>query len=214
MNLLRRHWYDLGGALAIITLLLVYSFRAGLSEYQLLMWLNLVTLFLHQIEEYRLPGTFPGMINSAMFHSDTPDRYPLNTQTSFIVNVSIGWTLYLLAALAGSSMVWLGMASIMVSLGNIIAHTFLFNIKGKTIYNAGIATCWLLFVPCVFFFFKITSREGLAGTTDYIIGISSGILINIFGVLKPIQWLADRNTTFAFRNSQLLPKDRKGSSGS
>ncbi|HRP17208.1 MAG TPA: hypothetical protein PL128_04360, partial [Ginsengibacter sp.] len=99
MNLLRRHWYDLGGALAIITLPLVYSFRAGLSDYQLLMWLNLVTLFLHQIEEYRLPGTFPGMINSAMFHSDTPDRYPLNTQTSFIVNVSIGWTLYLLAAL-------------------------------------------------------------------------------------------------------------------
>lgn len=213
MNLLRRHWYDLGGALAIITLLLVYSFRASLSDYQLLMWLNLVTLFLHQIEEYRLPGTFPGMINSAMFHSDTPDRYPLNTQTSFIVNVSIGWTLYLLAALAGSSMVWLGMASIMVSLGNIIAHTFLFNIKGKTIYNAGLATCWLLFVPCVFFFFKIIIREGLAGTTDYIIGIPSGILINIFGVLKPIQWLADRNTTFAFRNSQLLVEDRKESPG-
>jgi len=190
--------------------ILIFLFFAchKLSNYQMLMWLNLVSLFFHQMEEYRIVGTFPGMINSVMFHSDLPDRYPLNTNTSFLINVGIGWTIYLLAALAGKQYIWLGMASILVSLGNIIAHTFIFNIRGKTFFNAGLATCWIFFVPCVFYFFKIIYRENLVTGKDFLIGVPLGIVINIAGVFKPIKWLADRNTTYIFKTNQLLPKDR------
>src|SRR5690606_22705690 len=117
----------------------VYISYPELSRYQLLMWLSLVSLFFHQMEEYRIVGTFPGMINRVMFKSNIPDRYPLNTNTSFIINVVLGWTIYLLAAIGAEQAIWLGMATILVSLANIIAHTFLFNIKGKTIFNAGLA---------------------------------------------------------------------------
>lgn len=208
MTFLRNHWYDIGGILGIITLILVF-FIPPASPYQLLMWLSLVSLFFHQLEEYRIAGTFPGMINRVMFQSERPDRYPLNANTSFVINVLIGWSLYLLAALAGERLVWLGMAALLVSLGNVIAHTFVFNLKGKTIYNAGLATSWLLFVPCIFFFFKIIHDENLVTITDYLIGIPLGLVVNIAGVLKPITWLADKNSLFVFKDRNLLPPDRR-----
>lgn len=208
MNFIRKHWFDIGGIAGIIILLILLFHYRECSNYQLLMWLSLASLFFHQAEEYRFAGTFPDMLNRVMFNSDLPDRYPLNTNTSLIINAGIGWPIYLLAALAGEQLVWLGMAAILVSVGNIIAHTFIFNIKGKTLYNAGLITCWLFFVPCVFYFFKIIHQEHLATGTDFLIGIPLGIIINIFGVLKPIQWLADRNTTFIFKPNQLLLQDR------
>ena len=77
MNFLRQHWYDLGGffALALVAFLIVGHQR--LSTYELVMWLSLLSLFLHQLEEYRIAGTFPGMVNRVLFHSDKPDRFPL-----------------------------------------------------------------------------------------------------------------------------------------
>lgn len=208
MKFLRNHWYKIGGCLGIITLVLVYVFRSEISNYQLLMWLSLISLFFHQVEEYWFPGTFPGMINRVMFKSNHPERYPLNSNTSLIINVGIAWTIYFMAALTGKKYIWLGMASMVVSLGNILAHTFLFNIKGKTWYNAGMATALLLFVPCVWTFFKIINIETLATPTDYFVGIPLGICINVAGVLKMIGWLANKDSKFIFEKRQLLREER------
>ncbi len=195
--------------MAIISLLFVSICYSALTNYQLLMWLSFVSLLFHQLEEYRFIGTFPGMVNTVMFRSDTPDRYPLNTNTALIVNVCLGWSTYLLAAIAGEKTVFLGIATIMVSIGNIIAHTIIFNLKGSTIYNAGLITSWFCLAPCVFFFFKVIHTENLAVEMDYLIGAPLGIILNVFGILKPITWLADKNTTYIFENRNLLPKDRK-----
>jgi len=88
----------------------------------------------------------------------------------------------------------LGLATILISVGNIIAHTVLFNVKGKTIYNAGMATSWFFFAPCAYFFFSIICTGHLVTTADYLIGIPLGIILNVVGVLKLIDWLADKNT--------------------
>ncbi|MGF7229933.1 HXXEE domain-containing protein [Arachidicoccus sp.] len=209
MNFLRKHWFDLGGLFAIITALGVFYFYSSMTNYQLLMWLSLVSLFLHQLEEYRIPGTFPGMVNRAMYNSDIPDRYPLNSNTSFYVNVFVGWVPYLLAAIMGEKAVWLGIATIIVSLGNTVAHTTVFNIKGKTIYNAGLATSWLLFAPCIYFFFTIIYKDNLVTLTDYLIGVPLGIILNVVGIIKLIDWLADKNTSYIFEQRNVLPQDRK-----
>ncbi len=208
MNYIRKHWFDIGGIAGLIILVVLLFEYQKLSNYQLLMWLSLISLFSHQLEEYRIAGTFPGMVNRVLFNSDLPDRYPLNSNTSLIINVFLGWSIYLFAILAGDKLIWLGMSTIFVSLGNIVAHTFVFNLKGKTLYNAGLISCWLLFAPCVFFFFKIINQEHLATRADFMIGIPLGIAINIFGVLKPIKWLANRNTRFVFEKKQLLSGDR------
>lgn len=211
MNFLRKHWYDTGTILALVIVLGVSVCYTRLSHYQLLMWLSLVSLFLHQLEEYRVVGTFPGMLNRMLFKSDLPDRYPLNTNTALIINVFLGWSIYFLAALIGEKAIWLGMVTIFISLGNIIAHTFVFNIKGKTVYNAGLATSWLFFAPCVFFFFRIIYTEHLVTFTDYLIGVPLGIAVNVLGILKLITWLADKNTRYVFEKRNLLPRDRKHS---
>ena len=122
MNLLRKHWFDLGGLFAIIAGAHVATGYKTMTTQQLILWLSLVSLFIHQLEEYRYPGYFPGMVNSAMYNSDQPDRYPLNTQTSFIVNVVMGWLAYLLAALFADQFVWLGIATVLISLGNFRTH--------------------------------------------------------------------------------------------
>lgn len=204
MNFFRRHWYDIGGFLSLLVLLHIFLHRNTFTDYQLLMWISLLTLFLHQLEEYRIAGTFPGMINTIMFNSKEPDRYPLNTNTALIINTGVGWSVYFLAALFAEKVVWLGMAAILVSAGNIIAHAFIFNLKGKTIYNAGMITCLLLFLPCTYFFFKIIYNYRLAGATDYMIGVPLGLIINVVGVFKMIQWLADENTPYVFEKRNLL----------
>jgi len=64
MNFLRLHWFDLGLAPATAAgAFMLLTHPTGLA---LLLWLSLITLFLHQFEEYRYPGYFPGMMNSVM----------------------------------------------------------------------------------------------------------------------------------------------------
>lgn len=208
MNYLRKHWYDLGGIFVLCIIIFLFT-TINLSAYEEIMWLSLLALLLHQLEEYRIVGTFPGMINKVMFRSDMPDRFPLNTNTAFIINVCIGWSTYLAAAIFGEQVIWLGIATMMVSLGNIVAHTFLFNIKGKTFYNAGLATSWLCFAPCIYCFISILLKENLAHTTDMLIGISLGIFINVVGIFKLIDWMANRSTKYIFEKRNLLLSDRK-----
>ncbi len=214
MNFIRKHWYDLGGLISILILILLYKNFEDWTGYKILMWLSFISLLFHQLEEYRIVGTFPGMINRVMYNSDLPDRFPLNTNTSVYINVVVGWTTYFLAAFFAEKAIWLGIATILVSLGNTMAHTIVFNVKGKTIYNAGLATCWLFFAPCIFFFFSIIHKDNLVTSIDYFIGISLGIALNVVGILKLIDWCADRKTTYIFEQRNLLPMDRQKNNNS
>jgi len=196
MKFLRSHWYDLGlGFAAVIGAALLTFHPRGLS---LVLWISLASLLLHQFEEYRFPGTFPGMTNRVMFASTEPDRYPLNSNTALIVNLSVGWLVYLLAAIFGTVAVWLGIAAILVSVGNFIAHTFLFNIRGKTLYNSGMLTAIALFLPISGYFFYFVVMNQIATSVDWVVGLLLGAALNYFGVLKVIDLLKDRNTAYAF----------------
>ena len=203
MNFIRLHWFDLGLVLALVTG--VVLFLVQLNPLSSLLWVSLISLFLHQSEEYRYPGYFPGMMNTVMFSSKQPDRYPLNTNTAFIINVFVGWSSYLLAAILGEKAIWLGIATILVSVGNFIAHTFLFNIKGKTIYNPGMFTAIILFLPIAVYFGYLVIQGNLATPVDWIVGILLGIVLNVIGILKLIDWLKDENTKYIFPKRFLLP---------
>jgi len=203
MNFMRLHWFDVGFVFAFITGGIVLLSK--LNPLSLLLWLSLISLFLHQFEEYRYPGYFPGMMNTVMFSSKQPDRYPLNTNTAFIINVFVGWLSYLLAALLGERALWLGIATILVSVGNFIAHTFLFNIKGKTFYNPGMLTAIIFFAPIAAYFGYLLIQGNLATPADWTVGIILGIVFNVVGILKLIDWLKDENTRYIFPKRFLLP---------
>ena len=203
MNFMRLHWFDVGLVLAFVAGVVV--FFINLNPFSLLLWLSLISLFLHQFEEYRYPGYFPGMMNTVMFSSQRPDRYPLNTNTSFIVNVFIGWFSYLLAAVFAEKALWLGIATILVSVGNFIAHTFLFNIKGKTLYNPGMVTAIVLFLPISAYFGYLVINNHLATPLDWVAGVILGLVLNFVGILKMIDWLKDENTEYIFPKRFLMP---------
>jgi hypothetical protein len=203
MNFFRYHWFDLGFLFAIALAIALYVIQpTGMT---LLLWLSLGTLFLHQVEEWRFPGYFPGMANTVMFKSDMPDRFPLNANSGMLINVVLGWGGYILAALLWQQAIWLVIATMLVSLGNIFAHTIIFNIKGKTIYNPGLITSWVFFAPMVYLIFGMVISERMASPSDWVIGIGLGIALNYFGVYKMIIWLADKNTEYVFPRRFLIP---------
>lgn len=207
MNFFRQHWFDFGFVLAFVVS--AFLLTSNVSPLAWLLWLSLISLFLHQFEEYRYPGYFPGMMNVVMYGSRQPDRYPLNTQTALIVNVT-GWFFYLLAALFGERLLWLGIGTMLVSAANFFAHTFLFNLRGKTFYNPGLLTALLLFLPLVIYFFALVIRGNLATPVDWLVGISLGVALNYIGILKLIDWLKDEHTSYIFPQRSLLTPKRKG----
>ena len=160
LNFFRLHWFDIGIFFSVPIFIFITFTKQ--TELTILLWLSLITLFIHQFEEYRYPGYFPGMINVAMFKSSTPDRYPFNTNTAFIVNTTVGWFFFSLAAVFADSLIWLGIATILVSVGNVIAHAFLLNIKGKTKYNPGMATALILYLPLTLYYFDNLITKNLA----------------------------------------------------
>lgn len=208
MNFLRRHWFDFGFVLALVVsaALLV----SNVSPLAWLLWVSLISLFLHQFEEYRYPGYFPHMMNVVMYQSQQPDRYPLNANTALIVNVGVGWLVYLLAALFGERLIWLAMATMLVSSANVMAHTLLFNLRGKTLYNPGLLTALLLFLPIVGYFFSLVIQGNLATPIEWGVGICLGIALNYIGILKPIDWLKDEKTQYIFPKRARMPATRKG----
>jgi hypothetical protein len=207
MNILRQHWFDAGFVLALVVG--AFLVLKSLNPLSFLLWINLIFLFLHQFEEYRFPGYFPGMMNSVMFSSKQPDRYPLNANTALIVNVITGWLFYFLAAWFGERALWLGIATILVSAGNFVAHTFLFNIKGKSRYNPGMVTADVLFLPIAVYFFFLVIRGNLATPMDWGLGIVLGIALNYIGILKFIDWFKDENSRYIFPKRFMLPEMKK-----
>jgi len=201
MELLRRHWWNIAGVLAVIGVLvfaLNHDWSLGFSLSDVL-WLSAMSLLVHQFEEYGWPGGFPRMLNTALYHAQAPDRYPLNAQTALVVNVGVGWGSYGLAALFGERWPWLGIATVLVSVGNVVAHTVLFNLKARTLYNPGMATALLLFVPIALLFFATMRWEGLFTPFNLSLGIPLGLALNYVGILKMIDWMKDPQSPHRFR---------------
>ncbi len=198
MNFLRNHWYDIGIIIGLSIFSYIIITKDSMSDISLVLWLSFVSLFIHQFEEYRFPGNFPGVFNTVIFNSELPDRYPINSDTSLVVNVFLGWTSYLLAALFGEKYIWLGMATVLISAANIVAHVIVVNIKGKRFYNPGMLTSLTLFLPVTIYFFYLTAHNNLASATDYIIGILLGFILNYFGLIKTIQWMKNKKTQYVF----------------
>lgn len=138
------------------------------------------------------------MMNRVMFASNQPDRYPLNPNTALIVNVLAGWLTYFLAALFGTTAIWLAIAAVLVSFGNFIAHTFLFPIRGRTRYSPGMLTAVVLFLPITITFFFLVIHNNIARPVDWIVGTVLGIALNYLGILKVIDLLKNRDTPHVF----------------
>ena len=199
MDYFRNRWYLVGFCLAVYGIIFLIVWHAYLSDLRVLLTISLITLFFHQFEEYHFPGYFPRMVNTTIYKSKLPNRFPLNSNTAWIINVWVGWLLYAVAIIFADKAMWLATATIVVSAGNVLAHTLFFNVKGKTIYNPGMLTALVLFLPVVIYYFIFISQHNLLHLNTLLFGVALGIVINYFGVLKLITLLANKKTHYVFK---------------
>ena len=202
MQFFERHWFDVGGILGIVLAVWLAVSGSSMPTLTLVLWLSLLSLFAHQVEEWRWPGWFPGMLNVVLFRSVDPWRFPLNVRSGLAVNVGVGWIGYLLAALLAQDALWLGLATILVSLGNCVLHLIVIPIRGRMLYNPGMVTSLLFFVPLVAWFIAIAWP--LMSVTDIVAGLALGLVLNVGGVIGLIRVMESRDAP-PFEDRQVLP---------
>lgn len=209
MNFIRRHWYDIGLGLALITLTLQAFLR--IKGLQLILLLNLVVLFLHQFEEYHWPGGFPWIFNEVVKrHGDSPaDRYLLNQNSAAFINI-MAWPFYLVPTLFPGT-IWLGLGQVLFGLvGQVIFHGVVANLKLKTWYNPGLAAVLLGHVPLGIWYLAEVAGHGLVQWRDWLFALLYlGTFIGIVMQLIGFRLLASKTSPYHFTPKEMGRFDRE-----
>jgi hypothetical protein len=195
MQRFRKYWYRVGGIILVIMIGWLLIVRPQLDTLQLMMMLNLMALFTHQLEEYQLPGGAPMVINRVVYdETKQPDRYPGNELSIMIVNVS-AWVIYVIA-IAMPTIIWLDTGVIFFSLFQILGHCLEMNFKLKTWYNPGMATTLLLFLPLGWHYLAYITTHQLLSASGWLMAFITLVACIMLTIILPVQGLKNRNTPY------------------
>lgn len=175
MKWVYKNWAKAGGVISIIIILYVLFSEHKLSDFNSLIWIHFALLLIHQFEEYVFPGGFKEFYLENVYRKTWITNYPLNNIGVILINVILGWTAYLTAAIAGEKLVWLTLGLLGVTLLNGILHSVIFVIKGK--YNPGFFSALFLFIPFGIYMLSTLQKETVLEKTG------SGGFVFIFGTL-------------------------------
>ncbi len=134
--------------------------------------------------------------------SKKPDRYPLNSEQAFIVNVALAYPFYIVAILL-PGVIWLGLAQVLFGMFQIIVHGIVFNVKMRSWYNPGLATVVFLHFPIGIYYIWYVATNALATTGDYIGGILATVVAALLIVAMPLRFLADKDSTHPFSEAEM-----------
>ena len=189
MNWLERNWPHATIFLAIfITIMLLLFVRD--DDYALfLVWATLPVYFLHQFEEYVLPGGFVKWFNHRIMES-TRDDWPLTPRASLWINVPIIFIAFPIGGILASEVnlkygLWMAYFGVVNSLGHVL---FGFAFKG---YNPGLVVSAVLNIPIGIWAIAYLTSNDLVSTTANVVGLLIGIALQAavmfygFAVLKP-----------------------------
>lgn len=209
MQFIRRHWYILGlvfAAMAVVCVLLV-----DLRTVQVILLLNLVALVLHQFEEYAWPGGEPWIINEVMQPKGShPDRYPLNQNNAFFMNVILAYPFYLVPVLF-PDLVWLGLAPTLFGIGQLFMHGIANNRKLKTLYNPGLAAVLFGHVPVGIWYLAEVYAKGMINLWDWIFAVVYIALFIGIGMMRiGYEILAKEDSDYPFTPEEIERFDRQG----
>ena len=203
MRFYREHWYYFGGVYFVILSFVLGLWGGGISEIQRILLYSFMALLVHQFEEYALPGGFPAAYNMALSgEREHPDRYPLNTLSSFVVNVALGYPFYLLAVLF-PGLIWLGLAQVLFGMAQVGVHGILMNVKLHRFYNPGMASVLLVHFPIGIYYIHYVTARGLARPVDFLIGAGVTALAALLIIALPIRALRNRDSKYPFPEADM-----------
>jgi hypothetical protein len=205
MKWIRDHWYQ-GGLIFFAVLAFVGLFYGQQMNFlQKLLLASLMALPLHQYEEYALPGGGPLVINKVFWgQKEGYMNYPGNWQSIMIVNLSA--YIFYIAALCLPNLYWLGLATILFNLFQVLGHVFEMNIKGRTWYNPGMATSISLFLPISIAYIRtvIPSLTGLI----WLEAVLATLVILLCSVVLPVQGMKNTASPYFIPEWQKLQYEK------
>ncbi len=208
MDFYRKHWPDVGVGLAagVSLAMTIFMMRSRNKRARAQLWSawNLVALMLHQCEEYRVPGYFPGQFNAGVLKSETPDHYPLNTQLAMVINTALAYPMYVLPVLFPKK-VWLGLAPVFMGFGQVLVHGLIFPLRAKARYGPGFVTALGLHLPIGIAYLRQIRREQPVTGTDWIKGGIALIGFAVGGIAAPILLFRDKESPYRFTQRQMGP---------
>jgi hypothetical protein len=162
------------------------------NQYALfLIWIQTPVYFLHQFEEYILPGGFGSFFNLKVLGSDKVD-FPLTKQASFWINIPLTFIAFPLSAiLAGHLAISIGIWTAYFSICNAVSHVVMFFLFR---YNPGFVVSVLFNIPVGVYTIYYFASHHIISTEAQLIGLGIGILgqalLMVWGftILKPKIW--------------------------
>lgn len=136
----------------------------------------MIIYMLHQTEEHLWPGGFRQFANARVFHSGRDD-WPVSTGGVALVNIGFVWLPIALAALFPGALRWIGLGWIGLTLVNAITH-IITSIRFR-IYNPGLATSVLLFLPYTIGALALLNARGALTGTEITLIVFLGVLLHI-----------------------------------
>lgn len=184
----------MGGAMALT--------HRRMSAPQLLSAMNLAALLVHQYEEYEDPGYFPGQFNGGLFHSDRPERYPLNSNVAMIINVPLGYAFYALPVVFPKKR-WFGLAPVLFGFGQAVGHGLVFNRLAHDRYSPGFLASLLLHAPIGSQYLRALKDEAPIERSDWRKAGLYAVAFAASSVAAPNIVLRDKNSPYAFTAKQV-----------
>lgn len=141
------------------------------------LWLGLLVIYmLHQIEEHLWPGGFRQFTNAKVFKSGN-DNWPVDIGGVALINIGFVWLPVVLAVLFPGALRWLGLCWIGLTLINALTH-----IVGTIrlhVYNPGLITSIVLFLPFTIFVLALEAQRGMLSSAEVALILVAGILLHI-----------------------------------
>jgi hypothetical protein len=171
------NWQKAPPALALIGIAAwIVLFRDTPTSTQSLFFALLVIYMLHQTEEHLWPGGFRQFTNAHVFKSGNDD-WPVDIGGVALVNIAWVWLPVGAAALMPGTLYWIGLGWIGLTLVNAITH-IVSSIRFR-IYNPGLVTSIVLFVPFTVWFLTIEYTRGALSGADIVVTLLLGVVLHI-----------------------------------
>ena len=189
MNWIKENWPKSTIFLAVYVTITLILFVARQNFALFLIWIQMPVYFLHQFEEYNLPGGFLAFFNTKMLGSPRED-FPLDTNASFWINMPIiyvGFLVFAILATLSNNLnlgVWIAYFSVI----NALSHVVMFF---KFRYNPGFVVSLFVNIPVGIFTIYYFAAHQIVSTGSLIIGFIIGLAVQLmimfygFKILKP-----------------------------
>ncbi len=203
MRFYRRNWYFVGGVLFIVLAFVMGFFGQTIDHMRYVFIYSFMALLIHQLEEYGMPGGFPPLFNIIINgEKEAPDRYPQNSHLAMVVNVWLAYPFYI-APILFPNAIWLGLATMFFGLFQILFHGIYMNSQIKRFYNPGLAACIFLHGPIGIYYIWYVATSSLAGTWDYIGGVTTMIVAAAVIVVIPVRLFSSRQAKYPFSKEEM-----------